>query len=98
MPGPGPCGASASARARRGACSRRSNVSRGRATRRGAEPSLLLALALASPEPLNVAVAVALHVIVGQLVGQAMVDEYDGDTEPVRVRSHERLLRELSES
>jgi hypothetical protein len=51
--------------------------------------SALLALALASLEPLNVAVAVALHVIVGQLVGQAMVDEYDGDTEPARVRSRD---------
>lgn len=35
--------------------------------------SALLALALASLEPLNVALAVALHVIVGQLVGQAML-------------------------
>lgn len=49
--------------------------------------SALLALALASLQPLNVAVAVALHVIVGQLVGQAMIDEYDGDTEPLRDRS-----------
>lgn len=52
--------------------------------------SALLALALASLQPVNVAVAVALHVIVGQLVGQAMVDEYDRDTEPVRVRSRDR--------
>lgn len=52
--------------------------------------SALLALALASLQPLNVALAVALHVIVGQLVGQAMVDEYDGDTEPVRVRTRDR--------
>ncbi|MFP5252735.1 MAG: hypothetical protein ACLGH4_02945 [Actinomycetes bacterium] len=52
--------------------------------------SALLALALASLDPVNVAVAVALHVVVGQLVGQAMVDEYDGDAETVRVRSRDR--------
>ena len=52
--------------------------------------SALLALALASLEPLNVAVAVALHLIVGQLVGQAMVDEYDAEPESVRMRSRDR--------
>lgn len=50
--------------------------------------SALLALALASLQPLNVAIAVALHVLVGQLVGQAMFDEHG--TEPVRVRSRDR--------
>jgi hypothetical protein len=52
--------------------------------------SALLALALASLEPFNVAVAVALHVIVGQLVGQAMVEERDREPAPVRVRSRDR--------
>ncbi len=52
--------------------------------------SALLALALASLEPVNVAIAVALHVIVGQLVGQAMVDDPRGETKPVRVRSRDR--------
>jgi len=52
--------------------------------------SALLALALASLDPLNVAVAVALHVIVGQLVGQAMVDEHRGEPKPARVRSRDR--------
>lgn len=52
--------------------------------------SALLALALASLDPVAVAVAVALHVIVGQLVGQAMVDERDADAEPARVRSRDR--------
>lgn len=48
--------------------------------------SALLALAFASLEPLNVAVAVALHVIAGQLVGQAMLDEPGPEPKPVRVR------------
>lgn len=52
--------------------------------------SALLALAFASLDPISVAVAVALHVIVGQLVGQAMVDEYDAEPNPVRVRSRDR--------
>ena len=52
--------------------------------------SALLALALASLEPVNVALAVALHVIVGQLVGQAMAEEHDGEADPVRVRSRDR--------
>jgi len=52
--------------------------------------SALLALALASLDPVNVAVAVALHVIVGQLVGQAMVDERDREPAPVRVRPRDR--------
>ncbi len=52
--------------------------------------SALLALALASLEPLNVALAVALHVIVGQLVGQAMVDERAREAAAVRVRSRDR--------
>jgi hypothetical protein len=51
--------------------------------------SALLALALASLDPVNVALAVALHVIVGQLVGHAMVDERDREPEPVRVRSRD---------
>jgi hypothetical protein len=34
--------------------------------------SVLLTLALASMEPVNVMLAVAAHVIAGQLVGQAM--------------------------
>lgn len=51
--------------------------------------SALLALAFASLDPISVAVAVALHVIVGQLVGQAMVNEYDTEPNPVRVRSRD---------
>lgn len=39
--------------------------------------SVILTLALASMSPINVMLAVALHFIVGQLVGQAMVAEPD---------------------
>lgn len=51
--------------------------------------SALLALAFASLDPINVMLAVAAHVFVGQLVGQAMVAEPE-EPEPVRVRSDER--------
>jgi hypothetical protein len=44
--------------------------------------SAVLALAFASLNPINVMFAVALHFIVGQMVGQAMVAE----TEPRRTR------------
>ena len=46
--------------------------------------SAVLTLALASMEPINVMLAVAVHFIVGQMVGQAMVSE------PERARSERR--------
>lgn len=51
--------------------------------------SVILAVALYSLEPLNVGLAVALHVIVGQLVGQAMVNEGAGRPARVRVRARD---------
>jgi hypothetical protein len=39
--------------------------------------SAVLALALASMSPINVMLAVAMHFIVGQMVGHAMVAEPD---------------------
>jgi hypothetical protein len=46
--------------------------------------SALLAVALHSMDPVNVMLAVAAHFIVGQLVGQAMVQQGRGQPEPGR--------------